>query len=414
MPHLKILLVCENIPAPMLGGLAKHVVALGNALMDGGHEVSLMGRDQPAYADCIDEVGFRGRFIAGFPSTVKGWKEQQLGIFNPWKRPYLARQIARAIQARAVDFDVVHYHGHLPMVGRYLPQSINFLQTRHDQGSECITHLRFRDGAVCTALAPQACAGCVHPSPGPLRTAISAAAVRRYRRESADAFGRHPVVFVSDALRNNFIRAMPDAPMGLSAVVHNFVDEAELRRLARPVAPGMVPGQVRVHVAGRLDAAKGIGPLLDLLVPRLPESWSVHVYGDGPLRERLQQSHEHPNLQWHGHRPYAETVAAGSQASVVVVPSLLEESCGTVVLEALRLGKPCYAMRRGGTPELQRYGSAGQLRLFDNLPVLVDALLADALLCDAAGGESADVHVRLPDLLMLYRRHMAPHPAGAA
>ena len=98
-------------------------------------------------------------------------------------------------------------------------------------------------------------------------------------------------------------------------------------------------------------------------------------------------------------------VAAAAGCQVTAVPSVCEESCGTVILEALRLGKPCYALRRGGTPELARYGTPGQLRLFDSLPALVAALLADAEpATTAVGGEGADVQAQLPPLLALYRR----------
>ena len=93
---------------------------------------------------------------------------------------------------------------------------------------------------------------------------------------------------------------------------------------------------------------------------------------------------------------------------MTVVPSVWEEPCGTVILEALRLGKPCFALRRGGTPELARYGAPGQLRLFDTLDALVDGLLAHREpAAAAAGGDLADVQARLPALLALYRGQAA-------
>lgn len=405
---MKILLICENIPAPQLGGLGKHVVALGNALLAAGHDVSLMGRSDLPYADCAAEVGFNGPFIPGFADPVKGWKEGPMGLFNPWKRPYFARQIAQAITAHAAGFDVLHYHGHYPMVAAYVPPGLPFIQTRHDQGSECITHVRFRGGEVCHETDPRACAQCAHPAPGPLRTAVSAAAVRRYRAETAQAYGRHPVVFVSDFLRRNFVRAVPEADMSRAHVVHNFVDEARLR----PLQPS-ADGRVRVHVAGRIDAAKGVVEFTRLLAPRMPPHWSLHLYGDGPQREQLK-SLCGPNVIWHGHTPMDQVLADLSVASVVVVPSLWEEPCGTVILEALRSGLSCYALARGGTPELVRYGAEGQLRLFDDLPPLVDGLLTSQIRL-GLGGESASVTHRMHELLDLYRRLPARRVhAGAA
>ena len=394
---MKILQICEDIPAKQLGGLGKHVVALGNALLAAGHEVTLMGRTEPDYAACAAEIGFHGPFIAGFENPFKGWKEGPMGLFNPWKRPHFAKQIAQAITAHAKGFDVLHYHGHHPMVAAYVPPQLPFIQTRHDQGSECITHVRFRQGQVCNATDPRVCAQCAHPSPGPLRTAVSAAAVRRFRDETAQGYARHPVVFVSDFLRRNFVRAVPGADMSRAHVVHNFVDEARLR--PRQSDAG---GPVRVHVAGRMDAAKGIVDFARLLAPVMPADWSLHLYGDGPRRDELKNLCG-PNVVWHGHTPMDKVLADLALATVVVVPSLCEEACSTVVLEALRSGQPCYSLERGGTPELARYGAEGQLRLFLDMPAMVDGLLAS--FDDVSpGGESADVSHRMHELLDLYRR----------
>lgn len=402
-PSLRILLVSEDIPGTSLGGLARHVVALGNALIDAGHAVTLMGRQPPSAAFTPEPTGFRGPFIAGFSDPFRGWKEQATGAYNPWKRPYFARRIAQAIAAHAAAFDVVHYHGHLPMVGRYVPQGIRFLQTRHDQGSECITHLRFRDGQVCNEIDPRACAGCIHPSPGPLRTAVSAAAVRSYRRETAEAFAEHPVVFVSQFLLDNLRRAVPHGPVPQAHVVHNFVDEAALRQVVSDSAGTGGTGQVVVHMAGRIEPAKGIAACLRLLLPRMPAHWRVQVYGDGPDRAALAALGD-ARLSLHGHQSQATVFAGAAAADVAVVPSVWEEAFGLVTLEALKLGKPCHALRRGGTPELARYGAPGQLRLHDDLSALVSALLSDnGVPAVQTGGESADVQARLPELLALYR-----------
>lgn len=400
---LRILLVCEDIPGTTLGGLARHVVALGNALIDAGHAVTLMGRQPPSAAFTPEPTGFRGPFIAGFADPFRGWKEKATGAYNPWKRPHFARRIAQAIAAHAAGFDVVHYHGHLPMVGRYVKPGIRFLQTRHDQGSECITHIRFRYGQVCTETDPRACAGCIHPAPGPLRTAVSAAAVRRYRRETAEAFAMHPVVFVSQFLLDNLRRAVPYGPVPQAYVVHNFVDEAALRQVAADSASTAGTGQVVVHMAGRIEPAKGIAACLRLLLPRMPAHWRVQVYGDGPERAALAAMGD-DRLSLHGHQSQATVMAGAAAAHVAVVPSVWEEAFGLVTLEALKLGKRCHALRRGGTPELARYGAPGQLRLHDDLSALVNALLSDNIVpALPAGGESADVQVRLPELLALYR-----------
>ena len=399
---MKILLVTEDLPAKMVGGLGKHVVTLGNALIAAGHDVSLMGHDAIDYAECATEIGFHGQFTAGFKNPNRGGKERQLGFFNPLRRPFFAKRMATAILAQSNGFDVIHYHGHLPMVGRYIPENVNFVQTRHDQGGDCITNVRFKDGGVCTDRAPTACAKCIHAYPGPIRTKLSAIAVERYRNEVTQAFTRHPVVFVSDFLRQNFMKTMPSADLSKSHVIHNFVDDRQLTQISGESPLRAMPTKVQVHITGRIDEPKGIAALLDLLVPQMPPNWRVDVYGDGPLRAATEAKLAGKAVTFHGHKLYRATVNATRAATVVIVPTVCEESCGTVILEALRLGKVCYALARGGTPELGGYGAPGQLRLFADLQSLVAALVSATDFADQSGGVSADVNTAVPHLVKLY------------
>jgi glycosyltransferase involved in cell wall biosynthesis len=397
-------MVSEDLPGAQLGGLAKHVVTLSNALLEAGHEVDIMGRADRYHDGSAGEIGFSGRVLPGFDLRRVGWKEAQLGFFNPLKRPWFAARVARAFAGRASAYDVVHYHGHLPMIGLYVDPAVNFVQTRHDQGSECVTHLRVRDGAVCETRAARDCAGCAHPHPGALRTALSAHAVERYRGETARAFARHKTIFVSDFLRRQFLRALPHADLSRCRVIHNFIN---YRRLASQAAASGAPRPGQVLVAGRIDAGKGFAEFLAAAHGRLPPGAEVLVVGDGPLRASLEQRYAGTNVRFLGWRPNPEVVALTATSHVCVVPSITEEPCATTILEALALGRPCVALARGGNAELSVYESfPDQLRLAATMEELV-GLVADQLshavtardLPDAAG---MDVFQALPKIVDFY------------
>lgn len=398
---LRILLVSEDIPAANLGGLGKHVVRLGNYLIRQGHMVDLMGWADVDYEPCRAEVGFEGRYLPGFTFKGTNWKEHALGAFVPGKRSYRARRIARAILRVAGDYDVIHYHGHYPMIGRYIPRGINFVQTRHDQGSECPAHLRFRQGQICTTDDPRICAGCApHARPGWWREQTSAYAVRQYRRHTAQSFARHKTIFVSGFLQQAFLRHVPGADARNMHVVHNFIDAGTLP----PPAAGDAN---QVLFVGRIDEAKGVMALLDELSKLDTHALQLDIIGDGPYRAACEARHAAPNVRFHGWQLQADALAATAGAGRIVVPSILEESCGTTILEGLALGKTVYALARGGTPELARYAyRPGQLRLFDSMSDLARALVQEttsALEVRAETVFGADIARLANNVIKLYR-----------
>lgn len=398
---MRILLVSEDLPAVGMGGLARHVLALARALSAEGHAVDLMGNDDVTPAQAGDEFDFKGRFFPELHGQFDGWKEMPLGVFMPPKRSVIAHRFAQAILRRAKDYDVVHYHGHLPNIAAHLPAALNFIQTRHDQGSDCLIHIRFRRGQVCTSAKAIDCAGCRAWQPNWLQKLISMLAVMRFRSEVRRGFIRHKTVFVSDLLQRNLQRSFGERRWGIT--VHNFVDTMRLQQLrAQRHSPD--DGRLRIFIAAKLYPAKGVEAFLDALGPYLDESLQVEIAGDGADEDRLRQ--RFPSVYFHGLLNARDTYRLAARAAAIVVPSICEEACPSTVLEALLLGKTVFALQLGGTPELAAYRSGpDQLRLYDTMAELVDALLAfrprpDYPFAPARSTSPADTAGRL---LALYR-----------
>ena len=384
---MRILMVSEDLPAPGLGGLARHTLALSRALIDAGHQVDLMGNDDypPGLAEGLPDFG--GRFFPELHGQFDGWKEISLGVFMPPKRSVIARRFARAILKRADDYDVVHYHGHLPNIARYLPRALNFIQTRHDQGSDCLIHTRFARGQICARTEAAACAGCRSWHPNFLQRQISALAAWRFRREVKQSFLRHKTVFVSDFLRHRLRRTFGMRDWGVT--VHNFIDTHALHAASESMnrqdsatdstlnASREHHRPLKVFIAAKLYPAKGVGALLnelDALGQRAIKAISLSVAGDGPEEAALRESFRW--VHFHGWQSGEQTLQLAARAEAIVVPSVCEEACASTVLEALMLGKTVFALRLGGTPELAVYASdRAQLQLFDDMRSLAAALV---------------------------------------
>ena len=131
------------------------------------------------------------------------------------------------------------------MVGLHVDAALNFVQTRHDQGSECLTHLRFRDGAVCTTTrrarlrrpaSARTPARCASRSP---RCAVDALPARQRR----GAFAR-----AQDDLRLRIPAPpvpapVPGADLSRCRVIHNFVEYADCWRSERRTAQASTPAR---------------------------------------------------------------------------------------------------------------------------------------------------------------------------
>ena len=404
---MRILLVSEDIPQRTLGGLAKHVMTLARALIKAGHKVDLLGGNQHPLEVAGEDGQFDGRFFGELHWHLAGWKENKSGMLLPPKRPWIARKMAQCIRAHAADYDVIHYHGHYPNIAKYIPLHINFVQTRHDQGGDCVMHTRFRDGEMCTRLDPADCADCIAPNPNVLQGAISAFAVSSYRRDVAEAFRRHKTIFVSDMLRRNFTRVAGSSEWGV--VLHNFVDFERIQAiLAQAPLPKDVDGvMLKIFVAGMLYAPKGIEALLQAFVPIMPANMNLIIAGSGPDEKQLRQNYENGQVKFLGWCDYPTVLNYANNCDAIIVPSTCEESCATTVLEGLALGKPIYALNRGGTPELvvyERYSR--QLRLFQNMEELALNLSqlktkTQACVCEAFTGNVSNC---LGSLLKIYQK----------
>ena len=324
----------------------------------------------------------------------------------------MAQRIWSAIKRLDGEWDVIHYHGHLPMLGALVPANINFVHTLHDQGAECITKTRFRNGGPCTELNPVACAGCAVGRPNSIQTVVSAYTARQYRTLTAKAFTRHQAICVSGFIESGLRKALAEHKCLRTSVVHNFIDASSINaaisvELAciRDASPNSIP---TVFMAGRVDSTKGFGSFLGSIPSDRLANMRVRIAGDGPDFINLRDRYSPLGVKFLGWQDRDVVVREALAADVCVVPSICEEACATTVLEGLFLGKPVFALNRGGTPELTRYERfPGQLNLFFDMTSLVQALISKYVgnlkPAEMATADLADVHYRLPEILRIYR-----------
>jgi L-malate glycosyltransferase len=151
-------------------------------------------------------------------------------------------------------------------------------------------------------------------------------------------------------------------------------------------ALGIVPGAPLVVQVAQLVGHKDPVTFVEAVAVarrRVPNLQAVMV-GDGPLRQQVNDAVERLGLQDVVHLPGYRTDADSLLAAAdVVTLSSREEGLGTVLLDALALGKPVAATAGGGIPEIIEDGRSGLL-----VPVGDAAALGQAiakLLVEIAG-----------------------------
>jgi glycosyltransferase involved in cell wall biosynthesis len=166
---------------------------------------------------------------------------------------------------------------------------------------------------------------------------------------------------VSEAVQRVLIAG--GVPAARVQTIHSGID---LRRLANlPPAPRLFPAGTRVVGAvGHLAGHKGHCYLVEA-VPALLQAeprLGVVIAGDGELRPALEAQAAALGIAdrmcFTGFR--RDILALMQQFEVFVHPSYLE-GLGTVVLDAMALGKPVVATQAGGIPEVVQDGVTGLL-----------------------------------------------------
>ncbi|WP_380875435.1 hypothetical protein ACFB49_04620 [Sphingomonas sp. DBB INV C78] len=141
------------------------------------------------------------------------------------------------------------------------------------------------------------------------------------------------------------------------ATFHGTYLESRFADVQPPVHPGA--GQFRLFFAGRVEEAKGVFDLLDMMraLRAAGRDVSLDICGDGSalaeLKRRVEAMELGPNVHVHGHTASNRTLALLSQSHAVIVPtrSTFLEGFNKVSIEAVLAHRPLVtssACLRGG------------------------------------------------------------------
>ena len=120
--------------------------------------------------------------------------------------------------------------------------------------------------------------------------------------------------------------------------------------------PVFAPTQISHHrnkylFVGRVDYIKGIVLLLETW-KQLPNNLEIHIVGAGPLDDYVRQvCSQHKNIFFHGKMGREEVFNWMARTSFLIMPSLLYETFGLTVIEAMSVGTPVLVANIGHMKE---------------------------------------------------------------
>jgi glycosyltransferase involved in cell wall biosynthesis len=352
------------------GGDAAFVDRLSRSLARHGHEVHVV--------HCVDAFEIaRGdetpRPYEPHPGVVAHPLKSRLGPLSPLAthqtgRPLLKARAIRRIYGE-VRPDVVHFHN-LSLIGGpgLLAQPAGGavkLMTTHEHWLVCPLSVLWKlDAGVCeTPECARCCLKAGRPPQWWRNTGLMARGLRHL-----DALICPSLSTLHEHARRGVAARTVHLPYFLP---HDYT--------GAPPAP--VPRYRRPYVAaaGRLEKIKGFQDVIDAM-RRLP-GVDLRIAGSGGFEPELRdRARGLSNVHFEGRLDAAQVAALFRGARAVVVPSLVYETFGYVVLEAFAEGTPVIVRDLGALPELVAESSGGLV--FDSPEGLVAAI--DRLVSDPA------------------------------
>ena len=155
------------------------------------------------------------------------------------------------------------------------------------------------------------------------------------------------------------------AKLGINAeLVPNFVDLKQFKN-AEPEKSIENIKLKKLHFSGRLSYERGVDVLAEIIVELLSkrDDFCFVITGDGPLRQGLEKiSKEFPGrVLLLGRLEFSKLARVYKSSDAVLIPAVLDEPFGRVMIEAMACKKPVFASRIGNYKDVITDGVNGFL-----------------------------------------------------
>ncbi len=378
---MKILMLAQFF-RPVIGGEERSAEDLATALAARGHDVAVATLRVPGTPAYEEARGLRIHRLDSLAGRL-GWlfAERERRHVAPFPDPGLVAGLRRVLREERPD--VVHAHNWIahswlplaPRAGAPLVLSL------HDYSLVCATKRLIRFGAVCDGPAPAKCLRCAAHHYGAAKGTLIAGALQAtapLMRRAVDMY-----LPVSATVAERLALARRGLPFEVIPNLLPATDEPALAAGDRALLDRLPAGDF-VLFLGDAGADKGARILVEAHA-RLDRPPPL-VFVGRPLD--VDRADSGGGVLALGAWPHRAALEAVRRCTLLVAPSIVPETFGLGVLEAMALGKPVVASRLGGLAELVADGETGLLVAPGDpaaLAAAIGRLLADAPAREAMG-----------------------------
>lgn len=380
---MRILMLAQSYP-PTAGGEQHHVRNLSIDLVKRGHDVTvatLWREDMPAFE--YDEGVRVHRIHASMQHVPALFTNKELRHLPPLPDPQVLYTLRRIILHERPE--IVHAHNW--MVHSFTPlktwSKAKLILTLHDCSLICATQRFMYQGVPCNGPGWTKCLRCAAQHYGTARgVPITLANWIGEKREHHIVDMFMPVSQAVAEATQLIKHRLPHR------VVSNFIPD-NVSILPNDTDPlvAQLPKDNYLLFVGDMGREKGVEVLfrayteMDSKVPLV--LIGRQVAGFSPTCPR--------NVFVMPGWPHASIMRAWSRCSIALAPSILPDSCPTVIMEAMAMGRPVVASRIGGIPDIVADGETGFLVTPGDeraLRAAIERLLADPALREQMGARA--------------------------
>ncbi len=350
---MRILMLSQFYP-PTAGGEERHVQDLSIALAARGHTVAVATLWQEGLSKYEKDRGVRIHRLSGTLQRAKWlYKEAERRHVPPFPDPGLTTALRRVvIQERP---QVVHAHNWL--LYSFVPlkewSGAKFVVTLHDYSLVCVQKRLMNRGLPCTGPAFFKCSSCAIHHYGPLKGLATLAGNRAMAPFEKSAVDMFVTVSQATAMGNQ----LPQRGLPYQVIPNFFLEVRENNGSNAKVGMDQLPNEPYLMFVGDLVPDKGIDVLLQAYagITHAPPLVLIGRDTDGASKQLP------PNVRYLGTWPHDAVMQAWERSMFGILPSLVPETFGLVMLEAMQKGRPTIATNIGGLPDVILHGETGLL-----------------------------------------------------